>query len=227
MKTYNGRWILLFSPTTVLCIGLLLAMSLGGFLPASWGQENGPVENTQVVVILLTALIAYGAYRRGVGSKKTKRLFLWSIPLIFIVAARELSWGRVFYPDGHGWFLPLRALWYGKLVYPALGIILTIVVVGIYLQKLDEEIILWAKHGKFPIIDILMVIGGFVFADLVEHHSYGFFGMYQDLFEELFELVMYCGALSLFLNLGFNKIFQPHSYTDKRMVVSLNRLPAK
>lgn len=224
---HNKRWIPLFSPTTILCIALLVAIPLGWFLPTSWGQENGPVENTQVVVILLTALVAYRAYRCGEGSKETKRIFLWSIPMIFIVVARELSWGRVFYPDGHGGFMPLRALWFGQYVYPAIGIIITAVIVGMYLQRLDKEIIHWAKNGKFPIIDMIIIVGSFISADLVEHHSSGRFGAYHEVFEELFELVMYCGVLSLFSNLGFNKLFSPCAKTDKPILVSINHLSSK
>lgn len=211
----NKRFIMFFSPVTIFCLVLLLAVPLGFLLPASWGQENGPVENTQVVIILFTAVVAYAAFKWGIGSQATKLLHLWSIPLVILVAARELSWGRVFYPDGNGGFLPLRALWFGKFAYPLIGIIIACVIVGIFLNKLDKEILLWGKYGKFPILDILLIVGGFFAADLVEHHSHKIFAAQQDLFEELFELVMYCGVLSLFMNLGFNKIFQPCDKTER------------
>lgn len=210
----HNRFITLFSPATLCCLLLFLALPLAMLLPAEWGKENGPVENTQVVVILITGLVAYGIYKWGVGSRDTKLLYLYTIPLIMIVAARELSWGRVFYPDGHGWILPLKALWFGKFVYPVLGFILVAVIIGLFLQKLDKEILLWVKYGRFPILDILMIIGGFLAADLVEHHSYGFFAQRQELFEESFELIMYCGVLSLFINLGFNKLFQPAHHLE-------------
>lgn len=215
----NKRFILLFSPTTIFCMALLLAIPLAWVLPASWGQENGPVENTQVVMILLTGVIAYQVYRWGVGSEATKRLYLWSIPIIFIVAFRELSWGRVFYLNGHGGYLSLHALWYGKYVYPSIGIIIFLVLIGVYLQRLDKEIWQWLKYGKFPIIDIVMVIGGFLAADFVEHHTHGYFASYQDLFEELFELVMYSGMFSLFTNIGFNKLFHPDHKTGENKLV--------
>lgn len=216
----NKRFILFFSPTTIFCMALLLAIPLAWFLPASWGQENGPVENTQVVIILLTGVIAYRAYRWGAGSEATRRLYLWAIPAILIVAFRELSWGRVFYPNGHGWYLPLHALWYGKYVYPTVGIIIFSVLLGVYLQHLEKEILQWIKHGKFPIIDIVMIFGGFFAADFVEHHTHGYFAAYQDLFEELFELVMYGGVLSLFTNIGFNKFFHPDHKTEENKVDS-------
>lgn len=221
IKMQRKRFISYFSPTTICCIALLLAIPLAWLLPATWGQENGPVENTQVAVILLTGIMAYRAYRIGVGSEASRRLFLWSIPIVLIVAFRELSWGRVFFPNGHGWYLPLHAIWYGKFVYPAVGILVAFVAIGVYLQRLDKEILRWFKYGKFPVIDLLMILGGFFAADFVEHHTYGYFASYQDLFEELFELVMYCGVLSLFTNLGFNKRFQPDheielNITDKK-----------
>lgn len=206
-----------FSPTTIFSFILLLAVPLGWLLPASWGHENGVVENTQVFVILLTAVVAWRAYRWGSGSRESKKLFAYSIPLILLVAFRELSWGRVFYPNGYGGYLPLKALWYGKFVYPAVGMVIVIIFVIGYLQCLDKEILRWSKYGKFPIIDILLIFGGFFAADFVEHHTHGFFASYQDLFEELFELVMYCGVLSLFTNLGFNKLFQPDFRMDENL----------
>lgn len=211
----NKRFITLLSPTTIFSLLLLVALPLGFLLPASWGYENGPVENTQVIVILLSGVVLYGASKWGVGSRSTKLLQLWFIPVVMLVAARELSWGRVFYPGEHGLFLPLKALWYGKMVYPGIGIVIVCVIAGIYLQKLDEEILLWAKYGKFPIIELILIIGGFLMADIVEHHSRGIFAQQQDLFEELFELVMYCGVLSLFVNLGFYKCFQPYYRQDR------------
>lgn len=224
-KMQIERFIVLFSSTTILCLALLAAIPLGWLLPASWGQENGPIENLQVIVILSTAIISFIASRRGVGSPEMKQLFLWSIPVSVIIAARELSWGRVFYPDGHGWFLPLKALWYGRFVYPAIGIIMAIVLIGIYLQRLDQELLRWARYGKFPIVDIVLIIGGFFAADFVEHHTYGYFASYQDLFEELFELVMYCGVFSLFTNLGFKKHFQPDSdINDKQTTLKMPNL---
>ena len=217
IKISRKRFVLFFSPTTIVSVVLLLTIPFAWLLPASWGQENGPVENVQVVMIMLTGVIAYSAYRWGAGAEATKRLYLWTIPIIFIVGFRELSWGRVFYPNGHGWYLPLKALWYGKYVYPSIGLIIAIVLCGIYLQRLDKEILQWVKYGKFPIIDIIMIFGGYFAADFVEHHTHGSFAAYQDLFEELFELLMYCGVFSLFTNLGFNKLFQPdHVSMEKK-----------
>lgn len=220
MKLQGKRFVLFFSLTTVLCMVLLFAILFAGLLPASWGQENGPIENTQVVLIMLTALIAYQAYRRGAGTDATKRLYLLAIPIIFIVAFRELSWGRVFYPNGHGGYLSLNTLWYGKFVYPTIGMIFCLVLLKLYLKGLDKEIIRWIKYGRFPIVDIVMIIGGFFAADFVEHHTHGYFASYQDLFEELFELVMYGGVLSFFTNIGFNKIFHPDQNDETSQEVS-------
>ena len=93
--------------------------------------------------------------------------------------------------------------------------IFCLVLLLIYLKGLDKEILRWIKYGRFPIIDIVMILSGFFAADFVEHHTHGYFASYQDLFEELFELVMYGGMLSLFTNIGFNKNFHPDENVEK------------
>lgn len=207
----SKRFATVFNPILKICLFLLLILIPAGLvLPAWWGQENKPVENIQVLVLVANCMVIYKGYRFGVGSKESRKLILWALPLMIIVILRELSWGRVFYPDGNGWFLPLEKLWFGVYVYPAIAGIIIAVVVGIFRQKLHNELIRWLKYGKIPLMDTLLIVGCYFAAGFIEHSKI-FHGQRQDLFEELFELVMYLAVMSLFFNLGFNKEIQPSS----------------
>nr|WP_092074249.1 hypothetical protein [Dendrosporobacter quercicolus]NSL49150.1 hypothetical protein [Dendrosporobacter quercicolus DSM 1736]SDM85529.1 hypothetical protein SAMN04488502_10825 [Dendrosporobacter quercicolus] len=207
----SKHFVTTLNPISKTCLFLLLLLIPVAFLlPAGWGRENQPVENIQVLVLLAIGVVMYRAYRSGAGSMATKKLILWAIPLLGIVLLRELSWGRVFYPDGSGGFLPLEKVYFGHYVYPAIGAIAIAVVAGIFRQKLHQEFVRWFKYGKFPLVDILLIVGCFFAADFIEHSKI-FRGQRQELFEELLELVMYIAVMSLFFNLGFNKDMQPAS----------------
>ncbi|MEG6585056.1 hypothetical protein [Dendrosporobacter sp. 1207_IL3150] len=207
----NPRFLKVFTPVTVMCLFFLLAIIPAGLLlPPEWGRENGPIENAQVLIIILTCIAAVTASRCDVGSTATKQLMGYSVPILIIIALRELSWGRVFYPNGTDGFLPLKALWYGKYVYPIIGITLLFILAIMVFKRLYKEIVHWAKNGRFPIVEVVILVVSLIAADFAEHRSHSILGNRQTLFEELFELTMYFSLLSLYVNLGFNKVFQPN-----------------
>lgn len=85
-----------------LIIGSVLiaaALPLSFILPVSVSFENGLIENLQVV-----ALIVGGIYNITLIGKSTDYqvadFHLWCTVLMFFMAFRELSWGRVFYQIG-------------------------------------------------------------------------------------------------------------------------------
>ena len=85
-----------------LIIGSVLiaaALPLSFILPVSVSFENGLIENLQVV-----SLIVGGIYNITLIGKSTDYqiadFHLWCTVLMFFMAFRELSWGRIFYPIG-------------------------------------------------------------------------------------------------------------------------------
>ena len=79
------------------CVGLsfaavILSVPLAFVLPVEWSFENGLIENAQVVVLLISAVFISNVRSE---MKWFQRLFAAGLVLI---ALRELSWGRVFFP---------------------------------------------------------------------------------------------------------------------------------
>ena len=93
MKTLNNvrssSWLLLGG----LCACFMLAMGL----PASWGWENGPLENVQALTLLVGLVVAVIAavQQRSMAAGK-----IWWVAALFWLAmlGRELAWGAVFLP---------------------------------------------------------------------------------------------------------------------------------
>ena len=105
---------------------LFLALCFGWLLPQSYGQENGPEEFLQAVILGLAALVAISALFQTHLSSARRKLFALSSVGLLIVIARELSWGRVFYMDSTGRIPPLKTLWFGPYIYPGVALIVII-----------------------------------------------------------------------------------------------------
>ena len=192
---------------------LIFSLCFAWLLPPSYGQENGPIENTQVVVLALAALVAVSALLQKRLTPPRRKLYALAGLGVLLAIARELSWGRVFYMDKAGNIPPLRALWFGPYVFPVVTV-LVIASLGYFVaQGLHKELVAWLKHDRFPLLDILFIIGAIIIADIFEHHSYGLLGDRTEVFEELWELVSYTGVLSFLINIVFNKQF----YGGKRI----------
>lgn len=201
--------------TQLLLIVIGVALIGGIFLPASWGEENGPIEWTQVIILSFVCLTTILARIYGAGILTTRKLFLWSTPIWLIAIGRELSWGRVFHVDSTGNFIKLTDLWYGSYVHPFIFCMIIFNLWGLLKHGLIKEIRNWIHFGTMPFLEILIVFGAGVVATMVEHYSFGIFGPNGGLFEELAELVCYSGLLLLIIDLGFNKKIQPMSISKK------------
>lgn len=197
------RWI---TPASCLCLAVfLVSISLGWLLPAEYGQENGPVEWLQVVVLGIAALVAISALFQTGLSPARRRLFAWTSILWLLNIARELSWGRVFYPNGTGGFLRLKDIWFGPYVYPTIAIILVAALGYFFAKGLHKELVLWLKQGILPALDFVTFIIAAATADIIEHHSGDLFAAKIELFEELGEFAAYFAILCFMINVVFNK----------------------
>lgn len=84
---YTGWLLVLFA---------VLILPVSGFLPDWVNFENGPIENTQVILLLGCALMCV-KFARDTLSSPSHKMWLPSAGIFLILAARELSWGRVFF----------------------------------------------------------------------------------------------------------------------------------
>jgi hypothetical protein len=188
---------------------VIIALICSKTLPAAWGQENGPIEWSQVVILGFAVLAAILAAYCGVSPLSTRRLFLWSALIWLLAIGRELSWGRVLYVDSTGNFIKLTDLWYGAYVHPLVACIIIITIGGLLKAGLVAEILNWKKYGTIPRVEIAIILGAGIIATVVEHYSFGIFGVNEELYEELAEIVCYSAILLLIIDLGFHRKIQP------------------
>ncbi|MPN09409.1 hypothetical protein SDC9_156699 [bioreactor metagenome] len=125
---------------------------------------------------------------------------LFTAPAWLILIARELSWGRVFYPLGvradGPFFLPLNHLWYGPAVYPSLTAVVLIWVFAIIKYKLHMIPLRMIKQRVFPWNNFLLILAGTIATYLAEHN-------HLSVAEEMAETVVYIGLIVLALK--FNR----------------------
>ena len=110
---------------------LLITGLVGGasfLFPPELAYENGPIENLQTVILFMGMVMCLYIAKKSCTVLERKNWQAGAI-LFFIAFARELSWGRVFYPTGViNSFVPLQELWFGPVVYPILVILILMVV---------------------------------------------------------------------------------------------------
>lgn len=94
MKTAQFRAYKIY--VRIACAAVLFSVPLAFVLPVEISFENGLLENAQVV-ILLGAAIFLLSWNSSAQMKWFQRLFVAGLVLM---ALRELSWGRVFFPIG-------------------------------------------------------------------------------------------------------------------------------
>lgn len=105
----------------------LVLVAADVFLPLWLGDENGVIENLQVVIL---AVAMYVCWRKMSLGGEYRLLWLAGVLTTLLMIGRELSWGRVFLePLEGGGFPPVEALAYGKVLYPAIGILMVVILV--------------------------------------------------------------------------------------------------
>lgn len=206
MSLHRFRWI---TPSSCLCLSIFLfSIGLGWLLPAEYGRENGPVEWLQVVMLGAAAIVSISALFQTDLSPARRRLFALTSVLWLMGIARELSWGRVFYPNDTGGFLRLKDIWFGPYVYPTIAVIFIASLGYFFAKGLHKELVHWLKQGTLPALDVVILIVAAVTTDIIEHHSGGLFGIKTELFEELAELGTYFAVLSFMINVVLHKQFR-------------------
>lgn len=119
---------------------IVLGFPLGLMLPGWWGFENGPVENTQAVILVIGFLHAIILFRRA--DPRSKRLWLAGIPLWFVLIARELSFGAVFLPpnrlSAHGPVFSVNQLSYKPFITPVVLALIVFTIAVIAIKRLDR-----------------------------------------------------------------------------------------
>ena len=149
-----------------LALLILLIVLDNIYLPFSCGDENGVIENVQVVILISATFICFFKTRSAEG--RTRSLWIAGTLLCLLLAGRELSWGRVFFPPmASGNFPPVKALPYGPLVYPLIGVTMLSIIALIIRGK---AIAYLHTHSLPHALLLLLVITAFIAADAEKFH---------------------------------------------------------
>lgn len=193
-------------PTTWISLLLtVLLFPLGLTLPAWWGWENGPVENTQIVILVVGLVISYLAAQHNRDNRKFRNLWLYLIPFWLLIIGRELSWGRVFYPVAFGpngpEFISLYQLWYGPFVKPIIAIVLIAMLIGICLNSPLKYI----RQATLPLLDIAILFIMVILASAFDKFTFSILHAQEEMLEEWAELTAYWSLVSIAAITGFTK----------------------
>lgn len=178
-------------------IMLLLVFPLASILPVQAGWENGLIANAQIVLLALGFLSSmdYGYYYFG------KKAYAFGC-LFLLMMARELSWGRVFFPNGKitemgPEFISMHNIPGHDVINFFIG--LAIFSVALFLYKSVD----WKNFFKIPIpiVTLLIMIIAFFGQILSEKCLFVFLSHARNqIAEELFEAIIYFELLSTIQN---------------------------
>lgn len=176
-----------------------LMFLLEAVLPQWMGNENGVIENLQILWFFAGIWFCYKMANTPMYDWGGKQSSLWYAGSIFflLLAGREVSWGRALlhHADGRMYRYSDMGL-YGQLVHPLVGVLLVLVLFLLWHGK----IIAFLKAIKFPVMDFVLLML-FIFMGWVgEKTNFAFFhGM---LAEELAEFGAYMMMFQIVRRVG-------------------------
>lgn len=126
-----------------------------------------------------------------------------------VMIARELSYGRVFYPigmdkNGEQIFMNIHQIWYGPIVYPIIAVLVLIalfLMIQTYKYIKKEQIICSIPRYSICLFIIMMILSQIVF----EKNLIEFLADYGQLLEECTEILAYCSLVCFTYDISFKK----------------------
>ena len=193
--------------TYYILIGLMVLLLPQAFiLPIECSYENHLLENLEVFVLGIGFINML--YRTVSLNKNKFNKFYLACGIFYIVMiARELSYGRVFYPigmdkNGEQIFMNIHQIWYGSIVYPIVTILVLLAIVLMvktykYIQK--ERIICSIPKYSIRLFIIMLILSQVVF----EKNLIVFLADYGQLLEECTEILAYCSLVCFTYDISF------------------------
>ena len=134
-----------------------LMFVLEAVLPEWMGNENGVIENLQMLWFFAGIWYCYKMASTPMYDWHGKQSSLWYAGSLFffLLAAREVSWGRAlfYHADGRMYKYSDMGL-YGQLVHPMVGAILVLILFLLWRGK----IVAFLKNIKFPTMDFILLV---------------------------------------------------------------------
>jgi hypothetical protein len=164
------------SSTWLLLGGLCAFFMLAVGLPASWGWENGPLENFQALTLLAGLLVAVISawQQRGMAAGK-----IWWVAAMFWLGllGRELAWGAVFLPAQgfdavEGPRYTSSILWWKPAVVWVCLAMLAACAYWVLRYRLIPRVLLrWAREAAMPWGCLLVFVLAMVLSAVAEGHA--------------------------------------------------------
>ena len=176
-----------------------LMFVLEAVLPEWMGNENGLIENLQMLWLLAGIVYCYkmaSVKMYDWGGKQSSLWYAGSI-FFFLLAAREISWGRAlfYHADGRMYKYSDMGL-YGQLVHPMVGVLIVVMLFLLWRGKLIN----FFKAIKFPVMDFALLLT-FIFMGWVGEKA-NFVGFHGMVAEELAEFGAYMMMFIIVRNTG-------------------------
>ena len=166
---------------------VILSVPLALILPVEISFENAFLENAQVAVLIFAALLIIFFSNKNRQLKWFNRLFAMILTLI---ALRELSWGRVFFPIGRedlGWvFVSMADYKYRLLVYIFLTVYI-LAMIFILIRFVPVKKILLSRQ---PVAAFAVMFMAAIFS-YIGDHSIFISKECGQILEEFDELILY------------------------------------
>lgn len=169
----------------------ILIYPVSGLLPDWVSFENGPIENAQVALLLLCSGVCISFARRP-ESAPFQRIWPPCAGIFLILAARELSWGRVFFvreysTTGEPILIASSEMPFHTAIHAVVGFL------SVFCLYCLIRFVPWKRifhEIPFPWFHFLGIILCIIFVTLGDHHSL-FHTLRDQQIEELSELLMY------------------------------------
>lgn len=173
-----------------LVLYVLLIFPLSFVLPYWTNVENGPIENTQVLALLggCICCLRYGRQARS----SLSHMWQAAAGIFLILALRELSWGRVFFPlgytkTGEPILVASADMPFHTEIHIAVGLFSALCLYGLARYTPWRQVF----HGiAFPWKHFILLVLCMALVTLGDHHAM-FHTLQDQTIEELAELLLY------------------------------------
>ena len=194
--------------TYYMLIGLMVLLLPQAFiLPIECSYENHLLENLEVFVLGI-GFINMLYKTANLNKDKINKFYLACGIFYIVMIARELSYGRVFYPigmdkNGEQIFVKVHELWYGSVVYPIVGILILIalILLVVYFYQSRRQGICW----YIPLGEFLFFIVTSILSQCVFDRGLVQFGNYNQLLEESCEIIAYISLVCCTYDIFFKR----------------------
>lgn len=137
---------------------------IDAYVPPEFGYENGVIENIQVAVLLVGACVSIAKVRTS--EDRTRCLWIAGALFLLLMAGREISWGRVFFPPmENGNSPPVKALPYGPIVYPLVGV----TIVSIIILIIRGRLVNYLRTYGIPMVPLILLLAAVYLSYDAEH----------------------------------------------------------